>query len=141
MPISPQASFATWLHLEAPQKNTEKINKSWLSNIELVLTHMVLELGVLGITRKLSVPSVTLCQKIQKKLKFIAQELHKTQSTIIWLIGTSMVKFHIEVKTLIIIHDVKTIHKDKWKYLSFLYNILKTKFNPQNFLVFLLKQF
>ena len=69
LPISPWASIATWLHLEAPPKNTEKINKYWLSNIELVLTHMVLELGVLGIARKLSVPSITLCKKIQKKFK------------------------------------------------------------------------
>ena len=61
--ISPWASFATWLHLEAPPKNIEKINKYRLSNIELVLTHMVSELGMLGIARKLLVPSVTLCQK------------------------------------------------------------------------------
>ena len=46
--IIPWASFATWLHLEAPPKNIDKINKYWLSNIELVLTHMVLKLGVLG---------------------------------------------------------------------------------------------
>ena len=58
--ISPWTSFATWLHLEAPPKNTEKINKDRLSNIELVLTHMVLELGVLGIAGKLFVPSLTL---------------------------------------------------------------------------------
>ena len=68
LPISPWASFATWLHLEAPLENTEKINKYRLSNIELVLTHAVSELGVLGIVRKLSVTSITLCQKIQKKI-------------------------------------------------------------------------
>ena len=86
--ISPWASFATWLHLKAPPKNTEKIKKYWLSNIELVLTHMVLELGVLGIVRKLLVPSITLCKKkFKKNLKFIAQGLPKTQSTIVWLIG------------------------------------------------------
>ena len=56
--------FATWLHLETPPKNTEKINKYYLSNIELVLTHMVSKLGVLGIAGKLLVPSVTLCKKI-----------------------------------------------------------------------------
>ena len=61
--ISPWASFATWLHLEAPLENTEKINKYSLSNIELVLTHTILELGVLGIARKLLVPSLTLCKK------------------------------------------------------------------------------
>ena len=69
LPISPWAGFATWLHLEAPLKNTEKINKYWLSNIELVLTHMVSELGVLGIAGKLSVPSIILCKKVQIFLK------------------------------------------------------------------------
>ena len=53
LPISPWASFATWQHLEAPLENTEKINKYGLSNIELVLTCTVLELGVLGIAGKL----------------------------------------------------------------------------------------
>ena len=46
-------SFATWLHLEAPPKITKKINKYQLSNIELVLTHTILELGVSGIAGKL----------------------------------------------------------------------------------------
>ena len=73
--ISSWASFATWLHLEAPLENREKFNKYRLSNIELVLTHTVLELSVLGVAGKLMVPSVTLCKKIQKKLKFIAQGL------------------------------------------------------------------
>ena len=68
--INPWASFATWLHLEAPPKNTEKINKYRLSNIELVLTHTILELGVLNIAGKLSVPSITLCQKNLKKFKY-----------------------------------------------------------------------
>ena len=63
LPISPWASFATWLHLEAPPKHSEKINKYQLSNIELVLTHTILELGVLGIAGKLSVPSITSCKK------------------------------------------------------------------------------
>ena len=40
LPISPWASFATWLHLGAPPKNTKKINKNRLPNIEFVLTHM-----------------------------------------------------------------------------------------------------
>ena len=53
--ISPYGSFATLLHLEAPPENIEKIDKYWLSNIELVLTHSILELGVLSIARKLSV--------------------------------------------------------------------------------------
>ena len=70
LPMNPWASFATWLHLEAPLEYTKKINKYWLSNIELVLTHIVLKLGMLGIARKLSVPFVTLCKKTQKKLKF-----------------------------------------------------------------------
>ena len=54
--------FSTWLHLEAPPENIEKINKYQLSNIELVLTHTILELGVLGIAGKLSMPSITLCK-------------------------------------------------------------------------------
>ena len=65
LPISPWASFATWLHLEAPPKNTEKTNKYQLSNFELVLTHKVSELGVFGI-RKLLVHFVTLCKKFKK---------------------------------------------------------------------------
>ena len=64
--IRPWASFTTWLHLEALAKNTEKINKHRLSNIELVLTHMVLELSVFGIAEKLSMPFVTLCKKFKK---------------------------------------------------------------------------
>ena len=69
LPISPWASFSTWLHLDAPLENTEKINKYWLSNIELVLTHTLLEKGVFGVAGKLLVPSVTLCKQIQKKFK------------------------------------------------------------------------
>ena len=88
LPIGPWASFATWLHLEAPLENIEKINKYQFSKIELVLTHTILELGVLGIAGKLLVPSVTLCKKFKKNLKFIAQRLPKTQSTIIWSIET-----------------------------------------------------
>ena len=68
VPISPWASFATWQHIEAPPENTQKIKKYQLSNIELVLTHTVLELDMLGIARKLSVPSVTLCKKNFKKI-------------------------------------------------------------------------
>ena len=66
LPISPWASFATWLHLIAPSENAEKINKYWLSNIELVLTHMISKLGVLSIARKLLVPFETFMEKIQK---------------------------------------------------------------------------
>ena len=73
-------------------KNTEKISKYGLSNIELVLTHMVLELGMFGIAGKFSVPFVTLCKKIKKNLKFTTQGLPKTQLTIIWLIGILRVK-------------------------------------------------
>ena len=69
LPMSPRASFATWLHLEAPLENIEKINKYWLSKIELVLTHTLLELGMLGIAGKLLVPSITLCRKISKKFQ------------------------------------------------------------------------
>ena len=93
--ISPWAGLATWLHLEAPLENTEKINKYQLSNIELVLTHTLLELGVLGIAEKVLVPSIILCKKYSKKnFKFTTQGLPKTQSTIIWLIGTLGVKLH-----------------------------------------------
>ena len=66
LPISPWVGFATWLHLEAPPKNREKINKYRLSNIELVLTHMVSELGAVGIAGKLSMPSVILCKNNNK---------------------------------------------------------------------------
>ena len=69
LPISPRRSFATWLHLKAPPKNTEKINKYQLSNIELGLIHMVSELDMLNIAGKLLLPSVSLCKKIQKKIK------------------------------------------------------------------------
>ena len=55
--------FATWLHLESPPENTTKIKKYRLSNIELVLTHTVLELDVLGIGGKLSVTSIILCKR------------------------------------------------------------------------------
>ena len=65
LPINTWASFATWLHLEAPLENTKKINKYRFLNIELVLTHTVLELGMLGIAGKLLVPSITLCKKFQ----------------------------------------------------------------------------
>ena len=47
-------------------ENIEKINKYRLSNIELVLTHTVSELDVLGIAGKLSVPFVTLYKKFKK---------------------------------------------------------------------------
>ena len=60
LPISPWARFATWLHLEAPPENREKINKHRLSNIELIITHTISELDVLGVAGKLLVPFVTL---------------------------------------------------------------------------------
>ena len=66
LPISPWASFATWLHLEAPPKNIEKINKYRLSNIELVLTHTILELSMLGIAGKLLLSFVSLSKKYFK---------------------------------------------------------------------------
>ena len=59
MLISPWSSFATWLHLEAPQENIGKINKNWVSNIELILTHTISKLGVFGIAEKLLVSFVT----------------------------------------------------------------------------------
>ena len=49
-------------------KNIEKINNCRLSNIELVLTHSLLELGVLGITGKLLEPFVTSYKKNSKKI-------------------------------------------------------------------------
>ena len=79
--------------LEAPPKNIEKINKYRVSNIELVLTHTVSEWSVLGIAGKLLVPFVILCKKKFNIFKeFTAQGLPKTQSTIVWLIGTLGVK-------------------------------------------------
>jgi hypothetical protein len=44
--------FATWLHERVPQENTKESINSIL-NIELFLNHTELELGVLGIVRKL----------------------------------------------------------------------------------------
>ena len=76
LPISPWASFATWLHLKALPKNIEKIKKYRLSNIELVLMHTILVLSMLGIAKKLAVPAVTLCKKKFNFLKkFTAQLL------------------------------------------------------------------
>ena len=69
MSISPWASIATWLYLGAPPKNIEKINKYWLSNMEFVLTHTILELGVFGIAGKHLVLSITLCKKNSKKIQ------------------------------------------------------------------------
>ena len=57
--INPWASFATWLHLEGLGENTEIINKYQFSNIELVHTHTISELGMLIIVEKLLVPFVT----------------------------------------------------------------------------------
>ena len=65
--MSPWASFATRLHLETPLENIKKIIKYPFSNIELILTHTVLELDVLGIVGKLLVAYVTLLKEIQKK--------------------------------------------------------------------------
>ena len=45
------------------------MNKYCLSNIELVLTYTILELGVFGIAGKLSVPFITLYKKNSKKIK------------------------------------------------------------------------
>ena len=59
LPINSWPSIATWLHLEAPLENTEKINKYWLSNIELVLTHTLSKLGMLDFAGKLSMAFVT----------------------------------------------------------------------------------
>ena len=56
-------------HIAALPKITQKISIYQLLNIELVLTHTVSELGVLGIARKLSVPFVTLCKENQKIFK------------------------------------------------------------------------
>jgi hypothetical protein len=45
--------LATWLHPGASHKNTKKMNFQPILNIELFLTHIKLELGVLGIIGKL----------------------------------------------------------------------------------------
>jgi hypothetical protein len=44
--------LATWLYLGGSSKNTKKLNFQPLSNIELFLMHMDLELSVLGIFEK-----------------------------------------------------------------------------------------
>ena len=67
-------------------------NQYWLSNIELVVTHTVSKLGMLGIAGKLSVPSVNLCKKVQKKIKIYCSGAAQTQSTIIWLTEILRVK-------------------------------------------------
>ena len=82
------AGFTTWLHLEGSLENTKKINKYWLSNIELVFTHTISKLGLLGSAGKLSMPFVTLCKKIQEKFNFFTQGLSKSQSMQVGLIGT-----------------------------------------------------
>ena len=53
---------------------------------------MVLELGVLGVARKLLAPSITLCKKIIKNLKFTLERLPKIQSIQFGLIGTLIPK-------------------------------------------------
>ena len=74
LPISPWVCFATWLHLEFPPKNIEKINKYQLSNIELVT---VSEMGMFGIAGKLLVPSITFYQKIQKTQNLLLMDCPK----------------------------------------------------------------
>ena len=87
LPISSWASFATWLHLEAPLENIEKINKYQISNIELILTHTILELGVLGISGKLLMPFVTLCKKNSKKIKIYCSGASQNSINSVVLIG------------------------------------------------------
>ena len=60
--------FCHMATFRSSSRNIEKINRYSLSNIEFVLTHMLSELDVFGIARKLLVPSVTLCNKFQKKI-------------------------------------------------------------------------
>ena len=38
--ISPLPSSVTWLHVEAPPKNTNKINKYWLSTLDGSIYHL-----------------------------------------------------------------------------------------------------
>ena len=64
----PMGKFCHMATSRCSSKNIEKINKYWLSNIELVLIHMVLKFGVLSIAGKLLVPSIT-SKKIQIKFK------------------------------------------------------------------------
>ena len=78
--------FCHMATFRSSSRNTEKINKYLLSNIELVLTNRVSKLGVLGIVGKLLVPSITLCKKFKFKKKITAQGLPKIQLIIIWLI-------------------------------------------------------
>ena len=80
--ISPWASFATWLHLEAPLENTEKIKKgtSFQTLNEFLLIWychwacLVLPLGVLGIAGKLLMPSLTSLKRNSKKFKIYSLE-------------------------------------------------------------------
>ena len=60
-------------HMATSRSSSRKYRKNQLksaSNIELVLTHVVLELGVLGIARKLLVSSNFLLKYFQKKILF-----------------------------------------------------------------------
>ena len=84
----------------APPENKVKINKYRLSNIELVLPHIVSKLNVLGIARKLLVPSITFYPKNIKKLKFTPEGLPKSQLIIIWLIGILGINPYIKVPLL-----------------------------------------
>jgi hypothetical protein len=49
---SPWVMLATWLRLEAPQKNTRKLSLQPILTIKLFLTHIHLELHMLGYCQK-----------------------------------------------------------------------------------------
>ena len=69
--ISPWASFAIWLHLEALLEIIKNFNKFWLSNVELDLTHTISKLDVHTIATKHIMPFITsYLKKFKKSLKF-----------------------------------------------------------------------
>ena len=68
-------------------RKDKNINKNWLSNIELVLTHTISELGVDSIAKKFSVSFIDIL-----RYKIFSLQAEKTQSTIIWLIGILGIK-------------------------------------------------
>jgi hypothetical protein len=62
--------LTTWLYLGAPKKNTYKLNFQPVSNIELFPIQTELELGVLGIAKKLVKDVVHPWRRDFEKIKF-----------------------------------------------------------------------
>ena len=63
-------SMDRFCHMTASRRSSRKYRKNIyipISNIELVLTHIILELGMLGIARKFLVYSMTFLEKKFKK--------------------------------------------------------------------------